>query len=139
MKKIEKKINTYSEANKLVRNWLIFLPLISELKSNAMDVDDDRHWKNFREKLNTDLEVDEGTSLETFWDLDLYTKQKQELVEEITERAKQEEKISSALDVIEAKWKEVTFIRTKLELKNGTIETVKMDPDEVEILEDHQL
>ena len=104
-----------------------------------MDVEDDRHWNNFRDLLNTDLVVDENTKLEVFWDLGIYTPQKRELIEETTERAKQEKKISSALDIIEANWKEVKYVRVPQKLKDITIETIKMDEEEIEILEDHQL
>jgi len=102
-----------------------------------MEVEDDRHWNNFRESLNTDLTVDENTPLEIFWDLEIYAKAKTDLIEEIAERAKQEKKIASALSIIEKKWKQVNFIRVPLELKDGTIETVKMDDEEIEVLEDH--
>lgn len=139
IKKIDKKINTYGEANRYIKNWINFLPLIGELKSNAMEVEDDRHWNNFREQLNTDLVVEESTKLEVFWDLQLYIPHKKDCVDEITERAKQEKKIESNIEIIEKKWKSVNFARVPLELKESTIDSVKMEEEEVEVLEEHQL
>lgn len=88
MKDIERKIDTYSEAKRLVNNWLTFMPLVSDLKNDYMDVEDQRHWNNFRSQMETELVVDENTLLEELWVLDLYTRVRTETIEEITERAK---------------------------------------------------
>merc|ERR1712226_319063 len=62
-----------------------------------------------------------------------------ELLEEITEQAKQERKIETNLEKIEKQWVGVEFERVQLELKDSTVNTLKMDDESVEVLEEHQL
>ena len=140
MKGVDKKINVYISVNKEIRNWLFFLPLISEMKNPAMMVDDNRHWDAIKDHFQRpNFSVEDDTRLEIFWDLNIYHPAHREEIEEITDRAKQERKIQKNLEMVKEKWETVKFVRVPIEMKEGTIETVKMEDEEIEILEEHQL
>ena len=139
MKGIDKKTNVYNGINKEIRNWLIFLPLISEMKNPAMTVEGDRHWEAIRENCKLDFHVEDDTTLSLFWDHGIYDLKIREEIEEVTERARNERKIENNLKMVAEKWEAIKFLRVPLELKSETIETIKMDDEEVEVLEEHQL
>jgi dynein heavy chain len=88
MKGIDKKSNVFIGINKDIRNWLVFLPLISEMKNDAMIVDDDRHWDAIKEHLKQDFTVEDDMKLNMFWDMNIYDPKLREEIEEITDRAK---------------------------------------------------
>ena len=88
MKGIDKKSNVFQGINKDIRNWLIFLPLISEMKNPAMMVDDDRHWDAIKEQLKQDFTVEDDMKVNMFWDMNIYDPKMREEIEEITDRAK---------------------------------------------------
>ena len=46
--KVDKKCNAYLGIQDEVKRWLVFLPLIAELRDDAMR---DRHWKMIKEKV----------------------------------------------------------------------------------------
>mgnify|MGYP001013483964 CR=1 FL=1 len=139
MKGVDKKSSVFTGINKDIRNWLGFLPLISEMKNPAMTVDDDRHWSAIKEALKQDFVVEDDMKLKMFWKMNIYEAKQREEIEEITDRAKNESKIDQNLQMIKKKWDSVAFEIVPLELKEGKIDTLKMNDDEVEVLEEHQL
>ena len=46
--KVDKKCNSYLGIQDEVKKWLVFLPLIAELRDDAMR---DRHWKMIKDKV----------------------------------------------------------------------------------------
>jgi dynein heavy chain len=46
--KVDKKCNAYLGIQDEIKKWLIFLPLISELRDDAMRP---RHWKAIKDKV----------------------------------------------------------------------------------------
>ena len=52
MRSIDKRCNTFLGVNLDLKNWSIFLPLLTELKDPAMEADDDRHWKGVKKTVN---------------------------------------------------------------------------------------
>ena len=46
--KVDKKCNAYLGIQDEVKKWLVFLPLIAELRDDAMR---DRHWKMIKDKV----------------------------------------------------------------------------------------
>lgn len=88
MKGIDKKSNVFIGINKDIRNWLVFLPLISEMKNPAMTADDDRHWEAIKEHLKQDFTVEDDMKVSMFWDMNIYDPKVREEIEEITDRAK---------------------------------------------------
>lgn len=92
-----------------------------------------------RKLLENDFKIDNDTPLNLFWEFQIFSNKYKEQVEEIAEQAKQERKIETNLIKIEALWKTVEWQKVPLELKDCTINTLKMDEDSVEQLEEHQL
>lgn len=45
MKGIDKRSNTFVGISEDLRKWATFIPLLIELKDNAMNTPDGRHWK----------------------------------------------------------------------------------------------
>lgn len=139
MKGVDKKQNVFTGISKDIRNWLSFIELMGEMKSPAMIVDDDRHWISIKEVIKQDFSVDDDMKLKTFWKMDLYEPKRKEEIWEVTERAKNEAKIDQQLQKIKAKWDNVPFTIVQVELKEGKIDTLKMNDEEVEVLEEDQL
>jgi len=136
---LDRKSNVFMGIAADIKYWNIFLPLIQELKNEAMDSEDDRHWNKMRKLLENDFKIDNDTPLNLFWEFQIFSNKYKEQVEEIAEQAKQERKIETNLIKIEALWKTVEWQKVPLELKDCTINTLKMDEDSVEQLEEHQL
>jgi len=49
IKGVDRKSNVYKGISKDIKNWIQFLPIIEDLKKDAMIVPGDRHWKSFKE------------------------------------------------------------------------------------------
>lgn len=78
--KCDKKCNAYLGIQEDIKRWLVFLPLIAELRDEAMR---DRHWKAIKDKVQKDFEVNSHLSLRDVYNLNL--NKYQEDVEEITD------------------------------------------------------
>ena len=55
--KVDKRANAYLGILEEIKKWLIFLPLISELRDPAMR---ERHWNAIRNKVKVNFIVDEA-------------------------------------------------------------------------------
>lgn len=135
-----KKRNVFAGISKVVKQWMSFLPLIGDLKDASMTVEDDRHWNKVKEQLGTNsLDIEDAINLGAFWEFELYKMDVKAEIEEITENAKQERKIELNLKKVDETWTKVEFERVPLELKDGSLETLKVKDDDLEKLEEDQL
>lgn len=46
---MDRKSNVFQGIQEEVKRWVVFLPLLAELKDPAMQTDDNRHWDKIRE------------------------------------------------------------------------------------------
>jgi dynein heavy chain, axonemal len=79
----DKKCNAYLGIQEEIKKWLVFLPLISDLRDPAMR---DRHWTSLKNKVQKDFNVDDKLILRDVYNLNL--NKYQEDVEEITDQAR---------------------------------------------------
>ncbi|MCP4294102.1 MAG: hypothetical protein GY786_00655 [Proteobacteria bacterium] len=63
IKGVDRKSNVYKGIAKDIRNWVLFLPIIEDLKKDAMVVPDDRHWKDFKTIIEKNFEVNDNMQL----------------------------------------------------------------------------
>lgn len=49
IKGIDRKTKVFQGIQEEVKRWLVFLPLLGELKDPAMETNDNRHWDALRE------------------------------------------------------------------------------------------
>jgi dynein heavy chain len=66
--KCDKKCNAYLGITEEIKRWLVFLPLIAELRDEAMRA---RHWKAIKDKVQKDFEVNEKLLLRDVYNLNL--------------------------------------------------------------------
>jgi dynein heavy chain, axonemal len=78
--KVDKRANAYNGILEENKKWLIFLPLIAELRSPSMR---ERHWDALRAKVKSNFQVDEKLTLNDVFKLNLQNYKDE--VEEITD------------------------------------------------------
>lgn len=128
----DKKCNAYLGIQEEIKKWLVFLPLISDLRDPAMR---DRHWTSLKNKVQKDFSVDEKLILRDVYNLNL--NKYQEDVEEITDQARQEAKMEKTLNKLEETWKDVTFEFSNH--KNTDIKLIRLSEENFEMLEENQV
>lgn len=128
----DKKCNTYIGIQEDIKKWLVFLPLISDLRDPSMR---DRHWNALKAKVQKDFTVNEELLLRDVYNLNL--NKYQEDVEEITDQARQEAKMEKTLLKLEETWKDITFEFTPL--KSTDIKLIKLSEENFEMLEENQV
>lgn len=67
--KVDKKCNTYLGILDDIKKWLVFLPLIQELRNDAMRP---RHWQLIKDKVQKSFEVNEKLLLKDVFNLSLH-------------------------------------------------------------------
>lgn len=139
LKGIDRKSNVYNSIFSELKNWNLFLPIVEELKKDAMNVPDDRHWKKFKTIIGREFKLQSELPLSTLWDFEIYSVKFKEQIEELTEQATQERKIERDLEKIASKWRLVEFERVPLQLKEVHISTLKVADENIETLDEHQL
>jgi dynein heavy chain len=130
--KCDKKCNAYIGITEEIKRWLVFLPLIAELRDDAMR---ERHWKAIKDKVQKDFHVDDKLLLRDVYNLNL--NKYQEDVEEITDQARQEAKMEKTLVKLEETWKDVVFEFNKH--KDTDIMLIKLSEENFEMLEENQV
>ena len=100
----DKKSNAYLGLMQSIKSWLVFLPLIAELRDDAMR---ERHWTALKKEIKQDFNVDDKLTLKDVYNLNL--NQQAEAVEEITDQAKQEARIEKTLNKLEEIYSAVEF------------------------------
>jgi dynein heavy chain len=81
--KVDKRANAYIGIMDGIKKWIIFLPLIEDLRTDAMR---DRHWESLKNKIGVQFEINDKLLLSFIYDLDLG--KYQEDVEETADQAK---------------------------------------------------
>lgn len=66
--RVDKKCNAYLGIQEDIKRWLVFLPLISELRDEAMRP---RHWKAIKNKVQKDFDVNDKLLLRDVYNLNL--------------------------------------------------------------------
>jgi dynein heavy chain len=130
--KVDKKCNAYFGLMQNIKSWLVFLPLIAELRDDAMR---ERHWQALKNEIKKDFEVDAKLTLKDVFNLNL--QQQSESVEEITDQAKQEARMEKTLDKLEEVWTKVEFEMDQH--KNTDVNLLKIIEEDFEMLEENQV
>jgi dynein heavy chain len=78
--KVDRRCNSYLGVMDVIKKWLIFLPLIGELRDISMR---DRHWDALKKEVQKDFSVDDKLTLRDVFNLNL--DKHSEAVEEITD------------------------------------------------------
>lgn len=126
--KVDKRANAYNGILEENKKWLIFLPLIGELRSPSMR---ERHWDMIRAKVKSNFRVDDKLTLNDVYALNLQNYK--EDVEEVTDQANQEAKMEKNLVKLEENWKDIKFEFTQH--KNTDVYTIKLSDDNFDLLE----
>jgi len=129
--KVDKKCNTYTGILEDLKKWIVFLPLVGQLRDPAMR---DRHWKAIKEKVQREFEINDSLLLKDIYDLQLGNIADD--VEEITDQAVQEARMEKQLNQIEALWKDVNFDFQKY--KNTDVQMLRLSEENFELLEENQ-
>ncbi len=128
----DKKCNTYIGIQEEIKKWLVFLPLITDLRDPAMRP---RHWDSLKKKVQKDFVVDEKLLLRDVYNLNL--NKYVEDVEEITDQARQEAKMEKTLVKLEGTWKDVPFEFSQH--KNTDLKLIRLSEENFEMLEENQV
>ena len=130
--RVDKKCNAYLGLTQSIKRWLVFLPLIAELRDDAMR---ERHWTALKKEIKQDFVVDDKLTLRDVYNLNL--DKQAEAVEEITEQAKQEARMEKTLNKLEEIYSAVEF--ETQQLKNTDVFLLKINEDDFEQLEENQV
>lgn len=130
--KVDRKCNAYSGLMTEIKSWLQFLPLIAELRDDAMR---ERHWTSLKKEIKQEFDVDDKLTLKDVYALDL--NQQSEAVEEITDQAKQEARMEKTLNKLEELYSTVEF--EVQQHKNTDVYMLKMLEEDFEQLEENQV
>lgn len=98
IKGVDRKSNTFLGINEDIKKWATFMPLLNELKDPSMIVEDGRHWNKVKNLVQTQFEIDDKLSIQTIWDLKLFNFKDE--IEDITDTAKQELKMSKQITIV---------------------------------------
>ena len=130
--KVDKRCNAYIGIIEAIKKWQQFLPLIGELRSDSMR---DRHWEALKKAINQDFEIDDNLLLKDVFALNL--NKFSDEVEEITDQARQEERMEKTLNKLEETWKDMEF---QIEEHKGTgVSMLRMGEEDFELLEEQQV
>lgn len=130
--KVDKKSAAYLGINDEIKKWLIFLPLIADLRDESMRI---RHWNAIRKKVGVEFDDPEKLSLKDIFALNL--NKYQEDVEEIADQAKQEAKMEKTLKKLQETWSNIKFQFTPM--KDSDLSTIKLSEEDFELLEENQM
>jgi dynein heavy chain len=130
-----RKTDAYLDFFKHLKKWTTFVELIAELIDENMIVDDDRHWQAVRDLLKKNFKVTDNTQLRVLWEMNI--DKYDEAIKDIGEQSKQEGKMKIALDKIAIFWEKAEF--DTVQHKNTDVYLLKLDEDQTETMEDHQV
>jgi dynein heavy chain len=126
--KVDKRANAYIGIMDGIKKWIIFLPLIEDLRNEAMR---DRHWDSLKSKIGVNFEINDKLLLKFIYDLDLG--KFQEDVEETADQAKQEAKMEKTLARLETEWNPRLF--DFMAHKDSGYYLIKLAEEDLEALE----
>ncbi|KFG39763.1 dynein heavy chain family protein, partial [Toxoplasma gondii p89] len=128
---IDRKCDAYLGLHETLKRWLVFLPLVAELRDGAMR---ERHWAELLRVVHAQsTEISNEMPLKTIEQLQLWSFQGP--VEEITDRAKQEAVMEKTLQMLEATWSEVPFDLERH--KDTDVVLLNTTEENFEMLEEH--
>ena len=130
--KVDKKSAAYLGINDEIKKWLIFLPLIADLRDESMRP---RHWNAVRKKVGVEFDDPEKLSLKDIFALNL--NKYQDDVSEIADQAKQEAKMEKTLKKLSETWSGIKFQFTPM--KDSDLSTIKLAEEDFELLEENQM
>ena len=130
--KVDKKCNSYLGILEEIKRWLVFLPLIAQLRDDSMRP---RHWQAIKDKVQKDFEVNDKLVLRDVYNLNL--NKFQEDVEEFADQARQEAKMEKTLVKLEETWKDIVFEFNKH--KDSEVMLIKLKEEDFEMLEENQV
>ena len=122
---------------KHVREFLNTMPLVQALRHPSMRM---RHWEMMQKATGQNFTPppnDPDLKLEGLLALQLHRFQTD--VEEITDQAMKEAQMESTLEKLETTWISIEWIVSDVELAGDTVQTVKLQEEDVEQLENDQL
>ena len=102
--KVDKRCNAYIGLLDECKKWLVFLPMVTALRSPTMR---ERHWDAIRKLAKVDITVDDKLILDHVYAMNLG--KFAEDIEEITDQAGQESRIEAALKLFAETWKDIKF------------------------------
>ena len=125
--------DAYKQQEQTVKNMLVALPLVSDLRHPSMR---DRHWAELKKatEKNFDLEAPDF-ALRDLLDLGLHMFG--EDVGEIVDQAQKEEKMEKTLKELESTWSVMELLYDQH--KDTDLQLFRMDGEDFETLEDNQL
>jgi dynein heavy chain len=129
--KVDKRCDAYNGSMNEIKKMLVFLPLIGELRNDAMR---ERHWDIIRKLVGTDFKVDESLLLRDIYEMNL--NQFAEDVEECTDQARQEAKMEKTLEKLKGTWSGVKFEFSQF--KDTEFMLAKLIEEDFEALEEDQ-
>ena len=130
--KCDRKCNAYLGLMQDIKNWFVFLPLIAELRDEAMR---ERNWSALKKAIKKDFNVDNKLTLRDVFNLNL--NQQSETVEEITDQAKQEARMEKTLNKLEEIYSLVEF--ELQQHKNTDIYMLKIKEEDFKELKENQV
>merc|ERR1719506_1704282 len=130
--KVDKKCDAFIGMGEVVKKWMVFCPLVGELRDKAMRP---RHWSQLMDLCGKNVTVTNDITLRDMWNMELH--KAPEAVEEITDQAKQEAKMEVTLAKLQNNWVNVEF---GFDAHKGTeVLLAKMNDEDFEMLEENQL
>jgi dynein heavy chain len=129
--KVDKRCSAYIGLLDECKKWLVFLPMVTSLRSPNMR---DRHWASIKELVKSDFKIDDSLVLKAIYDLNLG--KFSDDVEEITDQAGQEARMEKTLKEFEEFWVSVDYDFDKH--KGSEVMMLRLNEENFEKLEEHQ-
>ncbi|KAL8275355.1 hypothetical protein Esti_000677 [Eimeria stiedai] len=130
--KLDKKSGAYQGLMATLRAWAQLAPLITELRGAYMR---ERHWAELLELAQKDVKVSSETKLRQIEELNFLSCQGN--VEEITDKAKQEEVIEKNLVLLATTWEAAFFVLTPV--RQSDVNLLSISEECSELLEEQQM
>ena len=135
VKNLPKKIrsaNMYEGLDLLVKNFMVSIPLVADLRSPSMR---ERHWKKLMDITKKTFVIDDNFRLSDLLRLELHKFEDE--VGEIVDQAQKEEKMEVSIVKLNDVWSKVVF--QFVQHKASDVHTVKLAEEDFEMLEDNQV
>ncbi|CDI86634.1 hypothetical protein EPH_0074210 [Eimeria praecox] len=129
---MDKKTDAYQGLLAMLRTWVQIAPLITELRGPYMR---ERHWNELLGLAQKSVEISDKTKLSQIEDLNLLALQG--AVEEITDKAKQEEAIEKNLVLLTNTWEGALFVLTPA--RQPDVHLLSLSEESSELLEEQQM
>jgi len=125
-------VNAYVGLDDAVKNFLVSVPLVADLRSPDMR---DRHWKQLMTITGKTFVIDDKFSLDSLLALELHKFEDE--VGEIVDCAQKEAKMEISLEKLDVTWAKVEWVQVRH--KDTDIYAIKLGEEDFEALEDNQV